>query len=169
MPNASTPLLHFETALNWLSGDRGILHAHHISGPIYVSTPTEFKGSGKDWSPEHLFLGSVASCYMSTFLFFARKMQLYFNHMECKVSGEVDLVNGKYQFRTIHLYPTVYVDAALNTKAVEAVLLKTKEHCLVSNALSVPIEYHTAIKTQVITAEPNDEKHLTLGELRPQQ
>ncbi|HTL07716.1 MAG TPA: OsmC family protein [Chitinophagaceae bacterium] len=163
MTNTSSHLLHFETALNWLSGDRGILHAQHISGPIYVSTPKEFKGSGKDWSPEHLFLGSMASCFMSTFLFFAKQMHLYFNHMECRVSGEVNFINGKYQFTKINFYPTVFVNADIERSAVDAVLDKTKEHCLVSITLSVPTEYHVEVKSQVLLEETNGQTDLADG------
>jgi len=58
MANKSAPQLLFETKLNWLSADRGILYARGVNGPVYVSTPLESGGSGKEWSPEQLFLSS---------------------------------------------------------------------------------------------------------------
>ena len=64
----------FEVQLNWLTGTRGVLSAMDAEGTVRVGTPPEFGGSGKPWSPEHLFLSSVSSCFMSTYIVFAKKI-----------------------------------------------------------------------------------------------
>jgi organic hydroperoxide reductase OsmC/OhrA len=147
MITKSVPPLLFEAKLNWLSGDRGILHGHGINGPVYVSTPSEFGGSGKEWSPEHLFLSSIISCYMSTFLSFTDKMHLVITHFECSAIGQIELVAGKYKFTRVDIYPKVYMaDASLHEKAGTATQ-KTQQYCLVSNSVNAEIIYHSELLT----------------------
>jgi hypothetical protein len=62
MTNKTGKYFLFETKLNWLSEDRGIMYAHASSGPIYTTAPAAFGGSGKEWSPEHLLLSAIISC-----------------------------------------------------------------------------------------------------------
>lgn len=63
----------FEVKLNWQEKNRGILSAVDADGTIDVATPPEFGGEGNPWSPEHLFLSAVSSCFMTTYLAFAKK------------------------------------------------------------------------------------------------
>ncbi len=150
----------FETALNWLNDDRGVVHAHHVNGTIHVATPEAFGGSGKDWSPEHLLLGAVVSCYMSTFVFFAKKMKILYRHMECRATGKVELVNGKYQFIKLNVFPTVYIDNDAARTAVDAALVKTQQHCIVSNSISAPIAYHSEVSIRSHTVHTPAETKL---------
>ena len=95
MKNNHPHQLSFETNLNWLSEDRGIVYAKGCNGTIHVSTPEEFGGLSKDWSPEHLLLGAVTSCYMATFAGFAKKANLPFRHLECRAIGQVEIKEGR--------------------------------------------------------------------------
>ena len=57
----------FTTELYW-SGDKlGIVGSSSLKS-FSVSTPPEFGGPEGEWSPEHLFLSSITSCFMSTYL-----------------------------------------------------------------------------------------------------
>lgn len=64
----------FQVELNWLSKQKGILSAKDVSVTMHVATPVTFGGEGKEWSPEHLFLGSISSCFMTTYLAFAKQV-----------------------------------------------------------------------------------------------
>jgi len=148
MANKTDKKFLFEAKLNWLSEDRGIVLAHSVNGPVYVSTPTQFGGSGKDWSPEHLFLGAVSSCYMSTFLAFAKKNKFSFTHLECNVIGEVELVEGRYKFTQINVYPSIYIADESMRETANELVLKTQHYCLISNSINANIIYHTQVKTE---------------------
>src|SRR4026209_2207837 len=54
----------FEVSLNWLADTKGILSARDANGTIHIGTPPAFGGEGKPWTPEHLFLASISSCFM---------------------------------------------------------------------------------------------------------
>ncbi len=155
--------IHFETFLNWLTADRGIVHARHTEGPIYVSTPEQFGGSGKSWNPEQLLLAAIASCYQSTFLYFANKKNIQLNHMECRVNGDVDLVNGSYAFTKLELFATIYPPANTNQDELGAVIKKAEKHCLISNSIKLPVHYHTEVKDGNHTRQDNSRSRTLTG------
>jgi organic hydroperoxide reductase OsmC/OhrA len=138
----------FEVNLNWLNDTRGILSANDAKGTVHVATPPEFGGAGRPWTPEHLFLGSICSCFMTTYLAFAKKLRFSFSNFECGIIGQVEIVNGKYKFTNIDLYPKVFInDEALREKANLA-MEKTHKHCLVSNSINAVVYYHSQVLLQ---------------------
>ncbi len=135
----------FETQLDWLQGNKGILTADGTGAGIYVTLPTVFGGDGGDWSPEHLLLCSVSSSYMTTYLAYAKKLGFAITHFTCQAIGQIELVNGKYRFTNINLYPKISIaDESWRKKADEAVE-KTHQYCLVGNSLSAAIFYHSRV------------------------
>jgi len=147
----------FEAALNWLKDDRGMLYAHHVNGNIHVTMPEVFGGSGKDWTPEQLLLGAVVSCYISTFIFFAKKMKAVYCQLECRATGKVELEKGKYKITKLNVFPTVCINNDAARTAVEAVIVKTQQHCIVSNAISAPIAYHSEVSVRAHTVNTSPE------------
>lgn len=137
--------LFFEVDLNWLPQTKGILTAKDTHGPIYVDTPLQFGGFEKEWTPEHLFLSSLSSCYMSTFLSFVRKMDFELSHFECKIIGEIEVVEGKYKFTTINLFPKVFIAEEANKPKALAAIEKANKYCIISNSIDAIIYYHTEV------------------------
>jgi peroxiredoxin-like protein len=136
----------FEVKLNWQEKNKGFLSAADAEGTIDVATPPEFGGEGKSWSPEHLFLSSISSCFMTTYLAFAKKLHFNISALECNSIGQIEIVNGKYKFTIINVYPIITIaDESLREKANSA-LEKTHKYCLISNSINAAIFYHPAIK-----------------------
>jgi organic hydroperoxide reductase OsmC/OhrA len=131
----------FDIRLDWLNEQKGVLTANDTNGPIYVATPPAFGGQEKEWSPEHLFLGSIASCFMSTYIYFARKMKFTFAHIECHAIGQIELVEGKYKFTHIGVFPTIRVSDATVMELADLAILKAQKSCLISNTINAEIVY----------------------------
>lgn len=135
----------FEVNLNWLADTRGVLTAKDAEGPVHVGTPPEFGGEGKPWTAEHLFLSSIISCFMTTYLAFSKKMHFEISHLECSAIGQIEIIDGKYKFTNINLYPKLYIaDDSISPKAHLA-LQKTHKYCLISNSVNATILYHSEI------------------------
>lgn len=132
----------FDVRLDWISDQKGILTANDAEGPIYVATPPAFGGQEKNWSPEHLFLGSIASCFMSTYLYFIRKMKFEITHLECHAIGQIELVEGKYKFTHIGVFPTIHVSDVTLMEIADLAILKAQKSCLISNTLNAEISHH---------------------------
>jgi peroxiredoxin-like protein len=135
----------FEVKLNWLHRSLGVLHARDIDGTIHVATPREFGGEGNEWSPEHLFLSSISSCFMTTFLMFSKKMEVNFTRFECNAVGQVGLVDGKYQFTQIVVFPKVFIPGESMRQTTEKALEKTEKYCLISNSIKAEVDFMTEV------------------------
>jgi len=132
----------FEIRLDWLQDDKGILTSNEVKDTIHVALPPAFGGEKDQWSPEHLLLGAISSCYMTTYLVFAKKMDFTISHFECQTIGTIEMVNGKYEFTVINVYPRINItDESCREKAITA-MQKTQKYCLVSNSLKANIIYH---------------------------
>ena len=134
----------FTTELSW-SGDKiGIVGAHSLKS-LSVSTPPEFGGPEGEWSPEHLFLSSIASCFMSTYLSFVNKMKIENTGFECTATGQVEIVDGKYKFTYIHIYPKAFVGNDADVERAKVAMEKTKKYCLISNSVNAEIVQHPEV------------------------
>ena len=82
---------------------------------------------------------------MTTFLAFAKKLHFGISHLQCNAIGQIELINGRYKFTTIDLYPEIFIaDESLREKANKAVE-KTHRYCLISNSVNADIYYNTKV------------------------
>jgi peroxiredoxin-like protein len=145
----------FEVKLNWLANKTGVLRSKETTGTIHVATPIQFGGEGKSWTPEHLFLGSISSCFMTTYLAFAHKLGFQISRLDCESIGQIEIIEGKYKFTQIDLYPRIQIDSEdLRDKANNA-LEKTNKYCLISNSVNAAVFYHSAIVVNPVTENSN--------------
>ena len=135
----------FEVQLNWLEGRRGILSAKDATGTIHVATPPEFGGKGKPWSPEHLFLSAISSCYMTTFLAFPERLSLDISKMDCQSVGQIEIAEGRYKFSEINLYPRIFINDDSFRGLANTVVEKTHKYCLITNSVNATVYYHTEV------------------------
>ena len=120
-----------------------MLSANDVKGTIEVATAPEFAGGVPDiWSPEHLFLSSLSSCLMTTYLAIAEKKRLTVSHLTCNAVGQVQLVEGHLEFTTIDLFPKIYVDKESDIPVANEVLLKTYKHYIVANSIKPLLVHH---------------------------
>ncbi|MDR3714231.1 MAG: OsmC family protein [Puia sp.] len=150
----------FEVDLNWLSEQKGILSSDETAGTIQVAAPAAFGGQGREWSPEHLFLGAISSCFMSTYLSFAEKSGLELSRLTCNAIGQIEVVEGKYRFTDINLFPKIYVAFDESKERAGEVLRKTQQFCLVANSVNARMIYHPEVlKDPHPRLLPNDENN----------
>ena len=135
----------FQVQLNWLSAQQGLLSAKDVHGTLHVATPPSFGGEGKPWTPEHLFLGAISSCFMTTYLAFKNKMGFEISDLECEAIGQIELVEGKYKFSHIDLYPRVYISNEILREKASMAMEKTHKYCLISNSVNADIYYHSQV------------------------
>lgn len=133
--------------LNWQQDRKGSMSSPVLNTKIEVSTPPEFpKGMPGIWSPEHLFVASVCSCLMTTFLAIAENSKLEFTAFDCNAKGILDKKDGKFQITEIHLYPTLTIPSTEKEERAKRILEKSEQHCLISNSIHSKISMETTIK-----------------------
>lgn len=145
MTNKTGNQFFFDVNLDWLENTKGILSSKNANGTIQVATPKEFGGEGNEWTPEHFFLSAISSCFMTTFLSFTKKLHFEIKDFKCEIIGQLEIVDGKYKFTNINLYPKVYLfDETLRDKTNVA-LEKTHKYCLITNSVNATVLYHDEI------------------------
>jgi peroxiredoxin-like protein len=106
---------------------------------LTVAPPSQFGGPGDQWSPEDLFMASVAGCFVLSFRAIARASNLTWTSIECNAQGELDKLEGKTQFTKTLIKAKLAIAAGESSEKAERLLIKAEQSCLISNSLtSVP-------------------------------
>ena len=134
----------FTTELYWSGDKSGILSSSSLKS-FAVSTSPEFGGPEGEWSAEQLFLSSITSCFMSTYLGFVNKMKFENTGFECTATGQVEMVDGKYKFTYIHIYPKAFVGNEVDAERARVAMEKAKKYCLISNSVNAEIVQHPEV------------------------
>ncbi|WP_143055575.1 OsmC family protein [Flavobacterium terrigena] len=67
--------MQYKVNTSWKYERLGIIKSTVLDSIIEVATPPEFTGGiARIWTPEHLLIGAISSCFMTTFLAAAEKM-----------------------------------------------------------------------------------------------
>ena len=117
---------------------------------LRTAPPKSYDGPGDAWSPEHLLLASVQTCFLFTLRALARLSKLEFSRLELSATGTVDRRDGVTRFIEIVLRPRITVAYGTVRGRALRVLEKSEQACLVSASLSTPI----TLQPEVIDAGP---------------
>ncbi len=109
--------------------------------------PLDFNGPGDAWSPEHLLLAAVETCFLFTLRSVAQASRIEFTSLELSSAGTVDRQDGVTRFTEIVLRPRLRIPpGADRTRAVRA-MEKSEKACLIAASLSTPIRLEPEITT----------------------
>jgi organic hydroperoxide reductase OsmC/OhrA len=138
----------YQTTLVRTLGSRARVEAAPRA-PIAGGPPPEFDGDATSWSPEHLLLSAIGLCLLTTFEAFAVRDKVDLLAWEAQVRATVAKTSSGLAFTKL----SVEVDMEVgNVEQAYATLEIAKRHCLVSNALSVPIEIVPTIRPAQLRA-----------------
>jgi organic hydroperoxide reductase OsmC/OhrA len=130
----------YETEIEWSTERAGIIHGPNLPA-IAFGAPPEFKGWEGQWSPEHLFVASLNSCYMLTFLAIAESSKISVVSFSAKAQGKLEKAPGSsYQITEIVVKPRVVVASADDLARLARILEKAKENCFVSNSIKATVK-----------------------------
>ena len=134
----------YRTRVKWTERKMGV-----SSSPgkpdLQVATPPEFKGHEGIWSPEDLFVASINSCVMSTFLALAERAGLEFIAYESEAEGQVELVDGKLQVTRVTLKPKLTLKAGEDPGKAQDLIAKAEANCLISNSVKSQVSVEARI------------------------
>jgi peroxiredoxin-like protein len=106
---------------------------------LRAAPPLDFDGPGDAWSPEHLLMAAVQSCFLFTLRAVAQASKVEFTALELAGEGTVDRKDGSLRFTEIVLRPRVTVAAGADRERAIKILEKAERSCLVSASLATPI------------------------------
>jgi organic hydroperoxide reductase OsmC/OhrA len=113
--------------------------------PIPAGAPPQFGGSETVWSPEDLLVGATLECLWTTFQAYARRADLHVENFSGVGTATLDRGPRVPVFTSIDLV----IDLVVPSHEVERarqLLATAKDHCIVGNALDVPIRLHANVE-----------------------
>ena len=102
-----------------------------VSGP-----PTEFGGSGNEWSPEDLLVAAVADCFTLSFKAIATASRFSWTALQCDVTGTLDKVDRGMQFTEMKILANLTIPADADANRAERLLEKAEHACFITNSLN---------------------------------
>ena len=125
----------YTTEVEWTGERRGDLSAPHLPD-LEVDAPPEFKGHEGVWTPEHLFVAAVNSCFMTTFLAIAENSKLEFVSFSADAKGKLEKLAGQgFMMTEVLLRPRLLVSHARDIERAGRILEKAEKNCLISNSI----------------------------------
>lgn len=147
------PIHNYEVNLEWNVDRKGVLSSPVLNNSIEVATPPEFpKGMEGIWSPEHLFVASVSSCLMTTFLAIAEFSKFEYLNLNIEAVGKLEKVDGKFMMSEISLKPILTISDEVQTAKAERILHKSEAACLISNSITSTV----LMEPQIVVAEESN-------------
>ena len=129
----------YRARAHWTQHKRGIVEGETIPRNINFAAPPEFGGEPGLWTPEHLLLASVVTCYATTLRAVAEASKLEFHGVEVPVEGKIEKLEGGFRFTQITLRPEVTIPREEDRERTGRVLEKAERVCLVSRSLNCAV------------------------------
>jgi peroxiredoxin-like protein len=128
----------YSVEAEWTKGREGSVQAPPVKS-LEFSAPSEFGGRDGLWTPEHLLLAAVTSCYIASFSAVAELNHFQFRGLRVSAEGALEKAPGGLRFLTIVLKPRLtIVDPAKQEQAL-VLLEKAKKICIISRSLSAEV------------------------------
>lgn len=107
--------------------------------PLTGGPPPEFDGDPNAWSPEHLLAAAIGLCLFTTFDALAARDKLGVLGYRDVVTAVLDRTSSGIAFKSF----TICVELTVEPQDIErarAILERAKQLCIVSKALSIPVQ-----------------------------
>ncbi len=136
-------------------GLSGVATAEEIQPSIAFSAPPEFQGEAGRWTPEHLFLASVAGCFMSTFSGMAQFSKFEFLSLDLEVEGVLSKEGEGWRFTQVSLQPRLKIAQENDRDRANRLLEKAEKTCLVVHSINskVNLEPEVVVEEEVLERE----------------
>lgn len=138
----------YKNSIKWQGERKGLLSSSGKSD-IKIATPSEFKGHVGIWTPEDLFVASVNSCIMTTFLYYANKEGVEFISYESEGEGTLKRVEKQFIFSEIKIKSKILVKRDIDIQKVKKIIELSAKNCFISHSVKSKVEVTSEIKVKV--------------------
>jgi len=143
----------YHASAHWALHEHGIVRAsEEIPHTFTFSSPPEFGGEAGVWTPEHLLLAAVATCFVATFRGVARASKLEFQSIDVIVEGVVGRQEGFLRFTKVMVRPDLTILQDADRERALRLLEKAEHVCLIARSLSGVVELLPRVETEAPVA-----------------
>lgn len=116
--------------------------------PLHIAEPKEFDGSGMYWSPEQLFVATVANCLILTFRTIANASHFQFVNLKCDATGMLDRVENNNLFTEINIDVLLQLHSEDDLSKGQRLLEKAENQCLIKNSITAVTNFHNTFSVE---------------------
>jgi peroxiredoxin-like protein len=128
----------YNVRTTWRAARQGVLAAD-ARPDIAVGSPREWNGTGEQWAPEELLVGSVNSCIMLTFLTLAKARGVELVAYASDADGTLEKVDGVFQMTKITVRPHVVVASEAQRDAAQRAMDQVEARCFMSQSVKAAV------------------------------
>jgi peroxiredoxin-like protein len=125
---------------------RGIVSAEDVPRTINFSAPPQFQGDPGLWTPEHLLVASVATCFLATFRALAENSKLEVARLEVEAEGLLEKEEGGFKFTQVLVRPKLAITTLADRERAQRLLEKAEHACLITRSLSAQVEMQANVE-----------------------
>ena len=140
----------YRSSAIWTMRRRGIASAEDVPRTINFSSPPEFQGEPGLWTPEHLLVASVATCFLATFRAVAENSKLQVIRLEVEAEGVLEKQEGGFRFTHVVVRPRLTIADAADRERAQRLLEKAERACLISRSLSSRVEMQATVEVGAV-------------------
>ena len=116
---------------------------------VEVASPPEFGGPAGVWSPEHLFVGALSTCLMTTFRSIAAASGLEIIEYSDQASGHLQRGDDRlFSFDKVTLRPRVVIADETKVERTLRLLHKAEAVCLVSRSVASEVTIEPTVEVR---------------------
>ncbi|MGC2333672.1 MAG: OsmC family protein [Candidatus Acidiferrales bacterium] len=123
----------------------GVVASDTVPRPICFSAPPEFLGDSGVWTPEHFFVASVVTCYVSTFSGMSQASKFGFISLEVDAEGVLEEGPEGWRFTEVRLRPALKIAREEERERANRLLEKAERSCLVARSISARVTLESTI------------------------
>jgi len=143
----------YDTEVGWMGGRIGYLRSSADLPVLEVAAPPEFKGQAHTWTPEHLFVASLNSCYMATFVAIAELSKIELVSFSCTAVGRLEKEEGQpFRITEVTLRPNLVVSETTELSRAQKVVEKAEKNCFIANSILTRVIVKAEIKIEAVRA-----------------
>ena len=136
----------YHASAHWTMHKRGIVEAEgDIPRTINFAAPPEFGGEPGLWTPEHLLLAALSTCYVATFRAVAEASKLPIQGLEVAVEGVIEKQEGGFRFTRLTLRPVLAIAREEYIERAAKLLEKAERICLIGRSILATMVLETKI------------------------
>jgi organic hydroperoxide reductase OsmC/OhrA len=129
----------YETSVDWKQGKTG--ETRSAGKPaVEVATPPEFGGPENIWSPEDLLTSSVATCIMSSALFFLERSGIALRAYRSNATATMEKNSAGLEITGVKVDITMELEDPSQQEAAHTAVVQAEKTCPISNGLKCPVE-----------------------------
>lgn len=109
--------------------------------PVKVTAKSNLEKYPGAWSPVHMLVSSIETCFFVTFLFIAAKAHVEISSYQSEAEGMMDAPDGKHSaITTVAIRPRVGLTNEMDRSKLTQLFEKTEEYCTVGNSLNFKVK-----------------------------